>query len=246
MTTITAPPVQPVQTSLKRTARATGAWYLALGVTGMLGFLVIRPQLFDPDSAQATYANLVDNASLAQAGVALELGIVLTQAALAVWFFKLYRHTQPVAAVAIMVFGMANAAAIMASATFMGTALSVTAEPSLGGLDGPLATQLLFTLSTNAWAVGNLFFGLWLIPMGWAVLGSGFAPRVLGWVLIAGGVGYVASGVVGFALPDAPEAFVSALTLPATVGEFWMIGYLLIFGVRRGAVAAPARAEVSA
>lgn len=246
MTTITAPPLQPTRASLKRTARATGAWYLALGVTGMLGFLAIRSRLFDPDSAQVTYDNLVDNAALAQTGVALEIGIVLTQAAVAVWFYKLFRHTQPVAAAAIMVFGMANAAAIMASATFMGTALSVTADPSLGGLDGPATTQLLYVLSTNAWGVGNLFFGLWLIPMGWAVLGSGFAPRPLGWLLIVGGVGYVASGVVSFALPDAPAVFVTGLTLPATAGEFWMIGYLLIVGVRRAAFAAQARAEVAA
>ena len=239
MTTITAsplaPPTRPRVQSLTRTARVTGAWYLGLAVTGMLGFLVIRPQVFDADSAAATFANLTDNAALAQTGVALELGTVITQAVLAVWFFKLYRIASPVAAAAIMVFGMANAAAIMASATFMGTALAVTADPSLGGLDGPATTQLMYVMSENAWAVGNVFFGLWLIPMGWAVLRSGFAPRGLGWLLIAGSVGYVASAVVGFTLTDAPSALVGGLSLPATVGEFWMIAYLLIWGVRRSA-----------
>jgi hypothetical protein len=32
-----------------------------------------------------------------------------------------------------------------------------------------------------------------------------------------------------------PDLVNTILSLVATVGEFWMIGYLLIFGVRRGA-----------
>jgi hypothetical protein len=245
MSTLTAPPPAAPAASrppaLVRTARTAGAWYLALGVTGMLGFLVIRPQIFDGESAAVTYRNLVENAGLAQFGVALELGIVITQAVLAVWFYKLFRAVSEVAAVGILVFGMANAVAIMASATFMGTALAVTNDNSLAGLDGPSAVQLLSTLSTSAWGAGAIFFGLWLIPMGWAVLGSGFAPRPLGYVLIVGAVGYVASAVVAFAMPDAPEALEAVLTFPATVGEFWMIAYLLIWGVRRTTRAAVAR-----
>jgi len=37
---------------------------------------------------------------------------------------------------------------------------------------------------------------------------------------------------VVYVLPDAPDSVELALTLLATVGEFWMIGYLLIRGVR--------------
>ncbi len=33
----------------RSTARVTGLWYLGLGLTGMLGFLVVRGRLHDPD-----------------------------------------------------------------------------------------------------------------------------------------------------------------------------------------------------
>ena len=233
MTTMTTASAADFAPTLTRTARATGAWYLGLALTGVLGFLVIRPQIFDPNSATATFGNLMDKPGLAQAGLALELSTVITQAVVAVWFFKLYRGANPVSAAAIMVFGMANAAAIMASAMFMGTALAVTTDSSLGNLDDAPTVQLLYVLSQNAWAVGNVFFGLWLIPMGWAVLQSGFAPRPLGWLLIVGAVGYVASAVVAFAMPDAPAAVVDGIVLPASLGEFWMIAYLLVRGIRR-------------
>lgn len=60
-------------------------------------------------------------------------------------------------------------------------------------------------------------------------------PRPLGWVLVAGGVGYVLSAFVTYLAPGVP-AVASALTIPASVGEFWMMGYLLVRGVRRSAV----------
>jgi hypothetical protein len=76
---------------LKATARLTGLFYLGLAVTGMAGFIIVRPQLSDPGDSAATAANLASKAGLARLGVALELGIVLTQALAAVWFWKLFR-----------------------------------------------------------------------------------------------------------------------------------------------------------
>ncbi|HMO10213.1 MAG TPA: DUF4386 family protein, partial [Actinotalea sp.] len=71
------------------------------------------------------------------------------------------------------------------------------------------------------------------IPMGHAARTSGRMPAVLGWLLVGGGAGYVLSAFVDLGVAGAPAWLVDGLTLPATVGEFWMIGYLLAVGVRR-------------
>jgi hypothetical protein len=221
-----------------RTARITGLLYLGLAITGGLGFLVLRPRLFASD-AGATLANLTQQESLARVAVALELGVVLTQALTAIWFYRLFRPVDPVAAGSIAAFGLVNAVAILASAAFLTTAVD------LATTGGDAATvQTLGLVSNNFWAVGALFFGLWLIPMGICVLRSRSMPRPLGWVLVVGGVGYIVSGFVSALAPGA-EAVTTALTLPASVGEFWMIGYLLVRGVRQPApdpVPAPAAA----
>jgi hypothetical protein len=115
----------------------------------------------------------------------------------------------------------------------MATAVGVAGDQSLApGGDAAATVGLLALLSTNAWAVGNVFFGLWLIPMGWVVITSGRMPKPLGWILIAGGAGYLLSAIVGHAWADAPKVLIDSLPLPATVGEFWMIGYLLVKGIR--------------
>jgi Domain of unknown function (DUF4386) len=217
---------------LVNTARTTGLLYLGLAITGAVGFLLIRPRLYDPDDPTATLTNLVENEQLARVGIALEIGIALTQALAALWFYRLFRSVDAFAAGAIAVFGVVNAVVILSSAAVVATALEVSLDPVDGGASN---AQLMYIVSDNLWEVGALFFGLWLIPMGWCVLRSRWMPRLLGWVLVVGGAGYVLSAFVAYLAPDF-GIVADALTFPATVGEFWMIGYLLVRGVNRRAL----------
>ncbi|MCA2230027.1 DUF4386 domain-containing protein [Nonomuraea aurantiaca] len=229
--------------ALIRTARTTGLFYLGLAVTGALGFLLIRPRLFTAGDPGATLAHLVDHESLARAGVALELLIVVTQALTAAWFYRLFRTAHPLAAGGIAAFGLVNAVAVLSSAALLATAIQVALAP-IG--DAAVVVQVLYLVSGNLWGVGAVFFGLWLIPMGSCVLRSGWMPRPLGWILIGGGIGYLLSAFIGYLAPDA-QGIADALTVPATVGELWMAGYLLIRGVRRHALdQAPSGAPTAA
>ena len=211
-----------------RTARVTALLYLGLAITGALGFLLIRPSLFEPGDAAGTLANLVADPGTARLGIALEMAVVVTQALVALWFFRLFRSVDVFAAGAIAALGLVNAVAILGSAAFLATALDVALEP----VGDPGAAQMLYLMSDNLWGVGALFFGLWLIPMGWCVLEAGSMPRALGWALIAGGVGYLLSAFARYLFPDA-GTLIDLAAIPATVGELWIIGYLLVRGTGR-------------
>ncbi|WP_433530649.1 DUF4386 domain-containing protein [Micromonospora sp. CA-263727] len=217
---------------LIRTARATGLLYLSLAITGGLGFLIIRPRLFAAGDADATLAHLVEQESLARIAIALELLVVLTQTLTAVWFYRLFRTVDATAAGGIAAFGLVNAVAILVSAALLATATQVAVDP-LG--DAANTVQLLYLVSGNLWTAGGLFFGLWLVPMGWCVLRSGWLPRALGWILVAGGVCYVLSAFVTYLAPGAGIVG-DLLVAPASVGEFWILGYLIIWGLRRQAL----------
>jgi hypothetical protein len=217
---------------LHRTARTTGLLYLAFFITGILGSMLVRGQLFAADDAQGTLSNLMAHGSLARVGIVLELGIVLTQALTAVWFYRLFRSVDTLAAGTLAAFGMVNAVAILGSAALLATALDVAADASLAAPGGAAATvQLLYVAGGHLWGVAGMFFGLWLIPMGWLVIRSHWLPLPLGWLLIAGGGGYLVSTFVSYAFPN-PDLVAQLLTVPATIGEIWIMGYLIIVGVR--------------
>lgn len=218
---------------VRSVARVTGWWYLALAVTG-LGGALIRGQLYVAGDAARTAANLVDHEGLARLGIASDLGVVVTQVLAAIWFFILFRRVHVVAAGSITALGLASAVIVLGATTFSATALKVA-------LDGGAADQalLLSHLQDTAWLMGGIFFGLWLIPMGWLARRSGAMRRPLGWLLMAGGAGYVLSTYARYLLPDA-TVLANALILPATAGELWMVGHLLIRGVSTAGVAVAA------
>lgn len=224
--TAEAPPSGTVRPDV-RTALTTGVLYLALGICGMLGFLLIRPMLFDPADPAATLTHLLEHEALARTGIALELTLVMTQVLAALWFYRLFRPVDQPSAHAIAVLGTINGIAVLGSAAFLASALGMAIDPI-----GADASQIMYVVSENFWGVGGLFFGLWLIPMGVAVLRSRWAPRPLGWLLVAGGVGYLLSTYVSYLAPTL-GAVSDLLVVPATIGEFWMIGWLLTRSLRR-------------
>lgn len=216
---------------LIRTARWTGAAYLGLALAGLLGFIVIRSRLYVPDDPVATLTNLVEQELLAQTRIAMEVLVVVTQSLAAVGFYALFRRDHPTAAYGVATFGTANAIAVLGSAAMLTTAREVAVEPA--AVADPAGTvDLLYAISEGFWNAGAVFFGLWLIPMGWYAISTNRMPPVLGWLLVAGGGGYVLSALVLTAAPAAPGIVADILTLPATIGELWMIGYLLIRGIR--------------
>lgn len=213
------------------TARWTGLFYLGLAVAGLVGYLFVRDQIFVADDAAATLANLVADSSLARLGIAADLTVVLTQALAALWFFKLFRESDRFAAGSIAAFGLVNATAILVATAVSATALGVAGDATLAaGGDQAATVQALYSLSGTIWDVGGLFFGLWLIPMGVAVWKTAAMPRALGWTLVVGGIGYVLNTYLVQIAPDLPGAVEAVLVGLATIGEFWMIGFLLFRG----------------
>ncbi|MCI0752085.1 MAG: DUF4386 domain-containing protein, partial [Flammeovirgaceae bacterium] len=96
-----------------------------------------------------------------------------------------------------------------------------------------LQTQILLYLdySRNGNQLASVFWGLWLIPFGYLVFKSGFIPRILGILLIAGGIGYTIDFVGGFLFTTYNSWGISSyVTLPANFGEIGTCLWLLIVG----------------
>jgi hypothetical protein len=111
------------QGELVMTARTAGIWYLIMAISGILGFLIFHPQVFDSEDSQKTLTNLIDLESLARTRLLLEFAIIVSQALTAVWFYKLFRNINEWAAWTVGIWGMINSVVIMISAISMGSAI---------------------------------------------------------------------------------------------------------------------------
>ncbi|MFN0175102.1 MAG: DUF4386 domain-containing protein [Saprospiraceae bacterium] len=218
------------QKKLIKTARLTGIWYFILAISGLLGYLIFHPQIFVTGDPEKTLNNLINLGSTARIRLLFELLIVVSQALAAVWFYKLFRDINNWAAAILGIWGTVNSVVIMLSAISMSSAIEIANASSPTFQEKIIMTQLLMGMIKNAWAIGGLFFGLWLIPMGYIVISSERMPIWLGRILIIGGLGYLLQTFINSI--GVESSYVDVIVMPATVGEFWMIGYLLIYGIR--------------
>jgi len=77
---------------------------------------------------------------------------------------------------------------------------------------------LLLDLHEHGTMIAHIFWGLWLLPMGYLIFKSGYIPRILGVLLIIGGFGYLIDFVTFLLFPD----------FDVTIAEFTFIGELLL------------------
>ena len=82
-------------------------------------------------------------------------------------------------------------------------------------------------------------FGLWLFPFGLLVYKSGFIPRIFGVLLIANGFAYVAEETTSLLYASYANVVSLVLLLPMFLGEFSIMGWLLVKGASVQSVNAP-------
>jgi hypothetical protein len=62
-------------------------------------------------------------------------------------------------------------------------------------------TMLFADMQHNGYYISAMFWGLWLLTLGYLVIKSGYFPKVLGVLLIIGGAGYLADLFIRFLAP---------------------------------------------
>jgi hypothetical protein len=221
-------------TSPKRLAPIAGLLYLAVAVLGGPPQLLVRPMVRVSADPAATAEAVAANQTLLRIAFVSELAGIVAFILLVMVLYRLLRHVDRQTAAAMVTF-VAIAVAILSVNMINHLAALVVSDPSLAaalGMPGTEGLVLLFLeLHEVGYSIGEVFFGLWLLPLGYLALRSGWFPRPLAVLLMVGCFAYLA---LAFAIPlfdGLPEALVWVVATPAGAAEFWMIGYLLTRGV---------------
>ena len=90
---------------------------------------------------------------------------------------------------------------------------------------------LLINIDSQGVLISDIFWGLWLLPLGLLVYRSGFLPRYLGIWLFINGLAYLTISATGLVFPQQLK-MVSTIATPILLGEVALMLWLLIVGVR--------------
>lgn len=231
-------------TASKRRARVAGALYLLMCVLGGFAHLAVRASVRVPGDAAATAQNILANPNLFRLSLVADIAMATLFVGVGIALYQLFRHVDRQAAGALVIFVAVGAGMILVNLLFHHAALLVATDPSyatFGAESSDGLVLLLLDLHEHGYSIAGVFFGLWLLPLGYLAYRSGLFPRVLGVALLIAGGSWIVGTLAGFLWPDVPAVVHTVITAP-TVAEFWMIAYLLFKGVRVPDPLAPAAA----
>jgi hypothetical protein len=222
--------------SPKRLARFAGVLYLLVGIFGGFAEGYVEPKMYVAGNAAATAGNVVANAGLVRMGVVADLLDGTVFVFLALTLYILLKHVRKSAARAMLTLVALAAGITCLAALFEFEGLRVATGAVNLAAFGTVGSNALVLLLLDAQHYGllvaQIFFGLWLVPLGYLAYKSGMFPKALGVLLIVGGACYLADLLAAFLVPDLGNAIHSYVTIPSAIAEIWMVGYLLVIGVK--------------
>lgn len=229
----------PAGWSVRRLAIVAGVLYLIVGIFGGFAVGYANPAVYVPGDATATAANISSNPGLVRAGVLADLLQATAFVFLAMVLYVLLKDVNRSVARAMLVL-VAIASTMMAlNEVFQFSALLVSGDAAyattLGSDGADQLVMMLMDMFHYGFLMAQIFFGLWLIPLGYLAYRSGIFPKALGIVLVIGGVSYLVDLVVAFIWPDVSRQIHAFLALPPAIAEIGMVVALLWVGLRRPA-----------
>lgn len=225
------------QINQKRTARIAGFLYLLIAVTGIFGIMYVPMQLIDSGNLPLTMRTILKHEFLFRAGIMSNLVCQTLFVFLVLQLYKLFQDVSKHLSrtmFALVIVGVPIAFLIIFNQLF---ALLLLKEDFLKPIK-PAELQSLIMAFLKMYNYGNvvigIFWGLWLIPFGQLVYKSGFMPRILGILLIIGGLAYVVDAFTFVLFPSYHFSITGIIVgLTSSVAEVAMVFWLLIKGVRK-------------
>ena len=217
----------------RRLARVAGSLYLVVAVLGGFAQLFVRDRLLDLGDPAATAANIRESAALFRAGFAADLVQATFFLFTAMALYLLLRHVNELVARAMVVFVAVSVAIMCINLLNQFVALQIaTADGYASAFGGSNELTGLFAgMHHDGYLIAQIFFGLWLAPLGYLVVKSGWFPKALGVLLIAGCFGYLADTFVQLLAPSVADGIEAFVLAPAAIGELAFVGWLLVKGV---------------
>ncbi len=220
----------------RRLAGLAGLLYLVVLVTGAPPELLVRVPIAAEEGTAAIAGAIRDSADLFRLAALSDLVNIAAFLGVALVLFGLLRRVHAGAARAMLAFN-AVSVAVMAlntvnhiGAWWFATQDGVRTTLGATAADGMAVT--LLELHGVGFSIAEIFFGLWLFPLGWMLWRSRAVPQLISWLLMAGTVGYLANVVATFVSPDLSHDLVQVLTTVPAIAETAFLVWLLAKGLR--------------
>ena len=218
----------------KKISRIAGLLYLVTIITGIFGQYV-RSALITYGDAAATASNIMASESLFRIGFMSDLTMITCYFFVAYVLYMILKPVNKNIALLFVLFTLGSVSVLFINTLNQFAALvllSSTDYLTVFGADQLNALVMLFlNLHKYGYIIAQIFFGLWLLPLGYLIFKSGYFPKVLGILVMIACFGHLLEFFQVFLLPSY-EVIAYPGLVAAMIGEFSLMFWLLIKGAK--------------
>lgn len=208
--------------TLRKTLTSLRILYPIWMVTGMFGIMYIPTKLIVANDLSLSAQNIIANELIFRAGIAISLLTQLIYICAAVLLYHFFKHINKTQATLMLIFTLVGVPIAMLNELNYLAVLQTVNKPEL--------LELFLYLHKMGVVIAAIFWGLWLFPLGYLVYKSGYFPKVLGPIVIIGGIGYLAGSFIKILFPAA-ESIINGCEI-MTFGEVIFLAWLIFFGAK--------------
>ena len=214
----------------KKSARIAGLVFLLMVVSGLFAELFFRQNVLTGEAA-STAANLAQNLFLARAGIFSDIVMAVSYLFTALALYRLLRSVGEDLSRLMVLFAAMGSVILLVGIVGETMPLMLMKAQNSAFSAAQLNDLTFFSFGAyeNGYMIGQVFFALWVLPLGLLICRSKFIPKVFGVLFIIETVCGLLSVAVYFLLDSL--TFANILLLPGTVAEFGLLFFLLIRGI---------------
>ena len=218
---------------MKRDARIAGILYILLGAIAPVRLIYIPNAILVSGDAHATAASIASHEAIFRVAMLTDLLAGLLSLFVGIALFRLFRAFDRDLALLMFILGGISVTVIYfvnvvndAAALVIARAPTYLASFDQSQRDG--LVSLFLRIHRYGVIVNEMFWGLWLFPLGGLILKSRLMPRFIAFWLFLNGGAYVLLSVLGVLSPSL-ESRVTDLMFPAQLAEI-VVMFWLAFG----------------
>lgn len=212
--------------SINKTAKLAGILYFLVVLAGVSNEIVVRNFLFVSGDITTTVNNILTHGFIFRLGFVISLIRQVVLLSLVLVLYKLLKPVNHDIALFMVAFALVQVSIGMISLLFQFAAplqLSSSDYSTLFTTDQWHAQALFFINMQVQGDVVAQLLAVWLLPLGYLVVKSGFFPKVLGGLLIIACLGYLTDFLIFFLFPNLDLRVASFAFLAEVVFPFWLL-----------------------
>jgi len=217
----------------KKTARIAGMVFLLMVIFGLAAEIFFRQKIFSTSDMATTANNILSNTFLYRAGVLSDMLMSLSYMLTALILYKLLSSVNKNMAATMVVFATAGSVLLLFNILIEIAPLYILNGnefmSTFNSSQRQSLAMLFYNLYQHGYMIGQIFFSLWVLPLGILIYKSGFIPKVLGILFIIETIFGLLAVTVHFLIPNA--TLESIMMIPMMIAEFSFMFYLLIRGI---------------